>query len=126
MNFQDLMKQAQQLKQMQEDVAAKRFEGGAGGGMVTVVLSGDKQLLSLKLDLEAHRHRIRPLESTVPMSNSIAPDHSSTEASTPRKSAGKVGVNPRHGQVQILYQILLRRWGSRTPRHSLIRGALCR
>jgi nucleoid-associated protein EbfC len=55
-NITEIMKQAQQLKQMQErlqqDMAALRIEASAGGGMVSVVVSGDKQLVKLTIDPE--------------------------------------------------------------------------
>jgi hypothetical protein len=53
MNIQQMMKQAQQMQeQMQRQMAEKRIEASAGGGMVTVVVNGLKQLQSLKLDPE--------------------------------------------------------------------------
>ena len=51
MNIQQMMKQAQQMQeQMQRQMAEKRIEASAGGGMVTVVVNGLKQLQSLTLD----------------------------------------------------------------------------
>jgi DNA-binding YbaB/EbfC family protein len=48
-----MMKQAQQMQErLQKQMAELRVEATAGGGMVTVVMSGQKQLLSLKLDPE--------------------------------------------------------------------------
>jgi nucleoid-associated protein EbfC len=48
-----MMKQAQQMQErLQRQMAEMRVEASAGGGMVTVVVSGSKQLLSLKLDPE--------------------------------------------------------------------------
>ncbi|MGE3958200.1 MAG: YbaB/EbfC family nucleoid-associated protein [Vicinamibacterales bacterium] len=56
MNFQQMqqmMKQAQQMQdRLQKQMAEARVEGGAGGGMVTVVVNGAKQVLSLTLDPE--------------------------------------------------------------------------
>ncbi len=53
MNIQNMMKQAQQMQErLQRQMAEMRVEASAGGGMVTVVVSGSKQLLSLKLDPE--------------------------------------------------------------------------
>jgi nucleoid-associated protein EbfC len=53
MNIQQMMKQAQQMQdQLQKQMAELRVEATAGGGMVTVEMSGHKQLLSLKLDPE--------------------------------------------------------------------------
>jgi len=48
------MKQAQQMQErLQKQMAEMKVEATAGGGMVTVVMSGSKQLLSLKIDPEA-------------------------------------------------------------------------
>lgn len=48
-----MMKQAQQMQErLQKQMAEMKVEASAGGGMVTVVVSGHKQLLSLKLDPE--------------------------------------------------------------------------
>ena len=53
MNPQQLMKQAQQMQErMQKQMAELKVEGNAGGGMVTVVVNGSKQVLSLKIDPE--------------------------------------------------------------------------
>jgi nucleoid-associated protein EbfC len=56
MNFQQMqqmMKQAQQMQErLQQQMAEARVEGNAGGGMVTVVMNGAKQVQSLKLDPE--------------------------------------------------------------------------
>jgi DNA-binding YbaB/EbfC family protein len=54
MNIQQMMKQAQQMQdKLQKQMADMRVEGNAGGGMVTVVMNGAKQILSLKIDPEA-------------------------------------------------------------------------
>jgi len=53
MNIQKMMKDMQQVQErLQKQMSELRVEATAGGGMVTVVLSGDKRLLSLKLDPE--------------------------------------------------------------------------
>jgi hypothetical protein len=52
-NIQQMMKQAQQMQErMQKEMAELKVEGNAGGGMVTVVVNGSKQLQSLKIDPE--------------------------------------------------------------------------
>jgi len=52
-NIQNMMKQAQQMQErLQRQMAEMKIEATAGGGMVTVVVSGHKQLLSLTLDPE--------------------------------------------------------------------------
>ena len=54
MNIQAMMKQAQQMQEkLQKQMAEMRVEATAGGGMVTVVINGAKQVLSLKIDPEA-------------------------------------------------------------------------
>ena len=56
MNFQQMqqvMKQAQQMQErLQKQAAEARVEGNAGGGMVTVVMNGAKQVQSIALDPE--------------------------------------------------------------------------
>ena len=53
MNIQAMMKQAQQMQErLKKQMAELRIEATAGGGMVTVVVSGDKQLQSIKIDPE--------------------------------------------------------------------------
>ena len=53
MNIQQMMKQAQQMQErLQKQMAETRVEATAGGGMVTVVMNGSKQLQSLTLDPE--------------------------------------------------------------------------
>lgn len=53
MNIQQMMKQAQQMQeQLQRQMAELKVEGNAGGGMVTVVVNGAKQVQSLKIDPE--------------------------------------------------------------------------
>ena len=52
-NMQSMMKQAQQMQQkLQEQVAAIRVEGSAGGGMVSVKMDGHKNVLGVKIDPE--------------------------------------------------------------------------
>jgi nucleoid-associated protein EbfC len=52
-NIQQMMKQAQQMQErLQKQMAELRVEGNAGGGMVTVVINGAKQVQSLTIDPE--------------------------------------------------------------------------
>jgi nucleoid-associated protein EbfC len=54
MNIQQMMKQAQQMQdRLQKQMADMRVEATSGGGMVTVVMNGAKQIQSLKIDPEA-------------------------------------------------------------------------
>ena len=54
--FGNLMKEAQKLQQqmaaMQEEVAQKKVEATAGGGMVTVQANGKQEIVSIKIDPE--------------------------------------------------------------------------
>jgi DNA-binding YbaB/EbfC family protein len=53
MNIQAMMQQAKQMQEnLQKQMADMRVEATAGGGMVTVTMSGTKQLLALKIDPE--------------------------------------------------------------------------
>ncbi len=53
MNIQQMMKQAQQMQErLQKEVAEIRVEATAGGGMVTAVMTGTKQLQKLTIDPE--------------------------------------------------------------------------
>ena len=53
MNIQQMMKQAQQMQErLQKQMAEMRIEATAGGGMVTVVVTGHKQLHQIKIDPE--------------------------------------------------------------------------
>jgi DNA-binding YbaB/EbfC family protein len=53
MNIQQMMKQAQQMQErLQKQMADLRVEASAGGGMVTVVVNGAKQIQSLTIDPE--------------------------------------------------------------------------
>jgi len=53
MNIQQMMKQAQQMQdRLQKQMADLRVEASAGGGMVTVIVNGAKQLQSIKIDPE--------------------------------------------------------------------------
>src|SRR3954470_9933384 len=53
MNIQQMMKQAQQMQdRLQREMAELKMEATAGGGMVTVVVNGAKQIQSLKIDPE--------------------------------------------------------------------------
>jgi DNA-binding YbaB/EbfC family protein len=55
-NFGNIMKQAKKIQekiaQMQIELESKTVEASAGGGMVTVVVNGKFEILSLKIDKE--------------------------------------------------------------------------
>ena len=51
--MQQMMKQAQQMQErLQKQLAETRVEGNAGGGMITVVMNGAKQVQSIAIDPE--------------------------------------------------------------------------
>ena len=53
MNIQDMMKQAQEMQQrLQKQMGDMRVEATSGGGMVTVVVNGTKQMQSIAIDPE--------------------------------------------------------------------------
>jgi len=53
MNIRQLMKQAQQMQeQLQKDLADTVVEARVGGGVVTVKMNGQKQVLAIELDPE--------------------------------------------------------------------------
>ena len=53
MNMQQLMKQAQKMQeQLQKQMETTVIEATAGGGMVSVKMNGNKQLLSVQVDPE--------------------------------------------------------------------------
>lgn len=55
-NMQGMMKQMQKMQKKmekaQEELGEKRIEGTAGGGMVTVVVSGHKEVLEVNIKEE--------------------------------------------------------------------------
>ena len=54
MNIQKMMQQAQAMQdKMQTELAAMRIEAGSGGGMVTIEMSGTKEVLSVRIDKAA-------------------------------------------------------------------------
>ena len=54
MDIQKMMAQAQQMQErLQRQMTEMRVEATAGGGMITVVVNGNKQLMQIKIDPEA-------------------------------------------------------------------------
>jgi DNA-binding YbaB/EbfC family protein len=53
-NMQQLLKQAQQMQRdlaaAQEELASTEIEGSAGGGLVTAIVTGSGQVLSIRID----------------------------------------------------------------------------
>ena len=68
--FGNIMKEAQKLQQQMEkiqaDVAQKKVEATAGGGMVTVEANGKQEIVSIKIDPEVvNREDVQMLEDLV-------------------------------------------------------------
>ena len=66
----DMMKQAQKLQskmmELQEELAGKTVEATAGGGMVTVVINGKQEIISLTIDPDVvDRQEIEMLQDLV-------------------------------------------------------------
>ncbi|MCJ7664130.1 MAG: YbaB/EbfC family nucleoid-associated protein [Desulfobacterales bacterium] len=66
----DLVKQAQKLQskmmELQEELAGKTVEATSGGGMVSAVINGKQEILSLKIDPEVvDRQEIEMLQDLI-------------------------------------------------------------
>jgi DNA-binding YbaB/EbfC family protein len=66
----DMMKQAQKLQskmmELQEEMANKTVEATAGGGMVTVVVNGKQEIISLTIDPDVvDRQEIEMLQDLI-------------------------------------------------------------
>ena len=54
LNIQQMMKQAQQMQEkMSKEMDELRIDATAGGGVVTVTMKGNHEIISLKIDPEA-------------------------------------------------------------------------
>ena len=55
-DFREMLKQAQEIQsrlaKLQEELAAKTVEASSGGGMVTVVVNGRQEVLSVRIEKE--------------------------------------------------------------------------
>jgi DNA-binding YbaB/EbfC family protein len=67
MNIQKMMQQAQAMQsKVQAELEAMRLQGTAGGGLVTIEMSGSKEVLSVKIDPSAvDRGDVETLEDLV-------------------------------------------------------------
>ena len=67
MNIPELMKQAQQMQErLQKEMTGLRVEGNAGGGMVTVIVNGGKQVESITIDPEVvSKEDVRMLQDLI-------------------------------------------------------------
>src|SRR5436305_11965706 len=53
MNMREIQKMQQRLMKMQEELEASQFTGTAGGGAVTITMSGKYEITAVKIDPEA-------------------------------------------------------------------------
>jgi DNA-binding YbaB/EbfC family protein len=53
MNMREIQKVQQRLMKMQEELEASQFTGTAGGGAVTITMSGKFEITAVKIDPEA-------------------------------------------------------------------------
>ncbi len=64
-----LLQQAKQvqekIEELQGELAALRIEGQAGGGMVTVVVNGQQELISVKIDAQLIAEDVEMVEDLV-------------------------------------------------------------
>ena len=68
--FGDLLKQAQQMhskiSELQEEMAGKTVEASSGGGMVSIVMNGKQEVLSIRIDPEVvNREEIDMLQDLI-------------------------------------------------------------
>jgi len=88
-NMQNMMKQAQQMQErLQADIAAIRVEGSAGGGMVSIKMDGQKNVLEVKIDPETAGD-VEMLQDLVKAACSDA--FSKVEEQSQKKMSGMLG-----------------------------------
>jgi DNA-binding YbaB/EbfC family protein len=68
--FGNLLKQAQQMHskiaQLQEEMAGKTVEASSGGGMVSIVMNGKQEIVSIRIDPEVvNREEIEMLQDLI-------------------------------------------------------------
>jgi nucleoid-associated protein EbfC len=88
-NMQNMMKQAQQMQEkLQEEIAQIRVEASAGGGMVSVKMDGQKNVLGVKIDPEVAGD-VEMLHDMVMAAFNEA--HKKVEAEAKQKMGGMLG-----------------------------------
>lgn len=100
MKFNSMMKQAQAMQakmaKMQEDLANLEIEGSAGGGMVTIVMNGRQEILSLKINPEVvDPEDVEGLEDLLMAAYNDAKERAAKEMEDAMKKAtGGLGLPP--------------------------------
>ncbi len=88
-NMQSMMKQAQQMQErLQAEIAQIKVEATAGGGMVTVKMDGQKQVLAVTIDPEVAGD-VEMIQDLVVAACSEA--FKKVEAETQKKMGGVLG-----------------------------------
>ena len=95
-NFGGLLKKMQNdLVRVQEELKAKVVEGSAGGGIVTVLASGQQEILSVKIDPQAvNKEEVEMLEDLIIAAVNLALKKSQELAQEEmKKVTGGLGIN---------------------------------
>ena len=100
-----LMEQAQamqsKLAELQQELALRRFEGSAGGGMVTAVVSGALRVLEVKIEpslLESGDREMLQDLTAAALNAALGYAQSSVQSELQRASAGmQMPVPPNAG-----------------------------
>ena len=88
-NMQQMMRQAQQMQEkLQQEIAQIKVEASAGGGMVSVQMDGQKNLLAVKIDPEVAGD-IEMLQDLIVAAASEA--HKKVEGEIQQKMGGMLG-----------------------------------
>jgi DNA-binding YbaB/EbfC family protein len=88
-NMNQMMQQAQRMQQkLQEEIAQIKVEATAGGGMVTVTMDGQKNLLTCKIDPEVAGD-VEMLQDLIVAAASEA--HKKVEGEIQQKMSGMLG-----------------------------------
>ena len=95
--FGNILKQAQEMhariSQLQEELASRTVEASAGGGMVTVLVNGKQEVVSVRLDPEVvSRDEIEMLQDLIRAATNEA-IHKSQEMMTEEMKKITGGLN---------------------------------
>ena len=95
--FGNILKQAQEMhariSQLQEELASRTVEASAGGGMVTVLVNGKQEVVSIRLDPEVvSRDEIEMLQDLIRAATNEA-IHRSQEMMTEEMKKVTGGLN---------------------------------
>ena len=98
-NMNEMMRQAQKMQEkflkMQEELKEKTVEAAAGGGAVTAIANGAKQVISIKIEKDlAASGDIEMLQDlvTAAVNEALAKAQEMTDSET-KKITGSLGIN---------------------------------